>query len=614
MNRWSKSRSARLFLGVCAVFGVISGAAPDAHARQSVIAHIDLSKPITEVPQEMPPLFASEMPSSFKDLLVRLRDAREDKNVVAVILNVENAALGMAQMEEVRKSVEKIKAAGKPVYVHADGIATGEYALASCASDISITPTGDVWLTGIYGESPYLRGMLDKMGVVPDFLQCGDFKSAGEMFMRTGPSESAEKMENWLIDSIYDSLVGMIAQGRGSTPDKVKALIDGGPYTAEDALKAGVIDAVEHRQDFIARLKSKYGESVEIRRNYGEKDALGDIPADPFTLLSKIFQMMLEEPEESNKPVVAIVYVEGAIQPGEAEYSPFGGSDGAYSTTIRKALDKVADHESVKAVVLRVDSPGGSALASEIILDAVKRVQAKGKPVIVSMGNVAGSGGYYVSCSGDAIFADATTITASIGVIGGKLATTGGWNKLGINWHGYQRGKMAGMMSSASIWNDEERARMTKYMQDIYDIFKGHVTKYRGSKLTKPIDELAGGRVFTGEQALKLGLVDQIGGLADAVAYAADKANIEDFDLRTYPEAPNMFKMMFGGGDDEEYAESRAGATLFAADSPLVREVHALAQTLDPVRAAALIRAVKKLQLIQTEGVVTIMPQEWVIR
>ncbi|MBZ0170760.1 MAG: S49 family peptidase, partial [Phycisphaerales bacterium] len=255
MNRWSKSRSARLFFGVCAVFGVISGAAPDTHARQSVIAHVDLSKPITEVPQEMPPLFASEMPSSFKDLLVRLRDAREDKNVVAVILNVENAALGLAQMEEVRKSVEKIKAAGKPVYVHADGIATGEYALASCASDISITPTGDVWLTGIYGESPYLRGMLDKMGVVPDFLQCGDFKSAGEMFMRTGPSESAEKMENWLFDSIYDSLVGMIAQGRGSTPDKVKALIDGGPYTAEDALKAGVIDAVEHRQDFIARLK-----------------------------------------------------------------------------------------------------------------------------------------------------------------------------------------------------------------------------------------------------------------------------------------------------------------------------------------------------------------------
>ena len=189
----------------------------------------------------------------------------------------------------------------------------------------------------------------------------------------------------------------------------------------------------------------------------------------------------------------------------------------AYSTPIRKALDKAAEDDTVKAVVLRVDSPGGSAVASEIILNATKRVAAK-KPLIVSMGNVAGSGGYYVACGTKTIFADASTITGSIGVVGGKLATNGMWDKIGVTWKPTKRGANAGMLSSGDMFTDEQRALLQGWMDEIYDVFKGHVVAIRGDKLKKDIDELAGGRVFTGQQALELGLVDQIGGLSDAIA------------------------------------------------------------------------------------------------
>src|SRR5581483_1678878 len=199
--------------------------------------------------------------------------------------------------------------------------------------------------------------------------------------------------------------------------------------------------------------------------------------------------------------------------------------------------------DSIKAVVLRIDSPGGSATASEIILDATQRLKAK-KPLVVSMGNVAGSGGYYVACGSDTIFADDSTITGSIGVVGGKFATTEMWKKIGVTWKPYQRGKNASMLSSAATFTPEQREKMQTWMNDIYGVFKGHVTAIRGSRLKKPIDDIAGGRVYTGKQALDLGLVDKLGTLQDAVAYAADQAKLTDYDLRTVPEPKNLLQQL----------------------------------------------------------------------
>ena len=589
------------------------GAKEEADQPPKIIAHFNIGA-LVETPQDFPPLFGEEVPQSTKELLERFKEARKDDNVRAIILSIDRARLGVAQLEELHEALSSFKAVDKDVYVHTDMLFTGAYTLATCASHISITPTGDVWLLGLYGETPYLKGMLDKIGVIADMEQCGDFKTAAEILTRSGPSPQSEEMTGWLLDGLYDSFVRMIAVGREIKPAKVRALIDGGPYTAEEALEAGLIDSVMHRQDFIADLKERHGESTEIVKDYGKEDPFGKEPDNIFEAFSFIMEILNPPKKVYTEPSVAVIYVEGLIQTGTAKSSPFGGSaSGAYSTTIRKALDKAAEDDSVKAVVLRIDSGGGSALASEIMLDASKRVAAK-KPLIASMGNVAASGGYYVTCGSRAIFADEATITASIGVIGGKLVTTGGWDKLGINWSAHKRGKMAGFFSSAAPFSDVERAKMRKYIDVVYDQFKDHVVDSRGDKLTKPIDEMAGGRVYTGAQALALGLVDKIGGFEDAVKFAADQANISDYEIRVIPEPPSFLDMFSGKLDDDEFAHSSSQTRLSLIQTPLLQALLPVLSQVDPQRVSAIEWSLMCLDLVGEEGMALVMPERFVIR
>ncbi len=565
---------------------------------------------LSETPQEMPPLFGGEAPTSLKDLLDRLSKARSDESVKAIILDVDGANLGFAQLSELHDALRRFDAVDKDVFVHVDSMMTGTYLLATAGTHISMVPTGDLFLTGMYGETPYLKGMLDKMAVQADFEHCGDFKTAAEVLTRSEPSPQQKQMTDWLLDDMYKSVVGMIAESRGMTPEQVRTAIDGGPYSADGAKKAGLIDAVQHRQDFVSMVKSRYGDDIDIVMDYGKKDPFADIPEDPFGAWVYIWGKIMNPGEKpSTGPTVAIVYVEGAIMTGAAKSDPFGGAaSGAYSTTIRRALDRAADDDNVKAVVLRVDSPGGSATASEIIQDAARRVGEK-KPIIVSMGNVAASGGYYVSCKAKTIFAEPTTITGSIGVVGGKLVTTGGWNKLGINWSENKRGEMAGIMSSAAPFSETERARIVAWMNEIYDVFKGHVVAGRGTKLTKAIDEMAGGRVYTGRQALDLGLVDQLGGLQDSIRHAAREAGISDYEIRVIPEPPTIFDMLFHpeGKEDEEYVSARSARTSIA-DEPAIQAVLPMLNRVDPLRVQSLMRALQVIDIVSTEGVAMMDP------
>ncbi|MCH7704012.1 MAG: signal peptide peptidase SppA [Planctomycetes bacterium] len=577
------------------------------------IAHFKIAGPLRETPSDMGgfPFMQMEQPSSLKGLLERLKKARSDNSVKAVVVELQKAQLGAGQLAEIRDALASFAAVDKDVFVHADSLSTGTYALATGASHISIVPTGDVWLVGLYGESPYLRAMFDKIGVFPDFEHCGDYKSAHEPFTQTGPSKESQEMTDWLLDGIYGSIVDMIADGRNMTAQKVRDLIDGGPYSAEAALEAGLIDSVQQRQDFIAKLETRFGSDTPIVTNYGKKDEF-EVSENFFEAFQQLMQFFNNEEKEHTEPSVAIIYVEGAIQTGSPEQSLFGPAEGAFSTPIRKALDKAAKDESVKAVVLRVDSPGGSALASEIIWDATNRV-AKRKPLIVSMGNVAASGGYYVACGADTIFADATTITGSIGVLGGKLVTTRGWEKLGINWSANQRGAMAGIFSSSTTFSDKERAKFVKYMNEIYETFKGRVVAGRGSKLTKKIDEMAGGRVYTGQQGLELGLVDRIGGLQDAIKFAAKEANLGDYEIRVIPEPPTIFDM-FSPTKDKGYAHlaARFAPTLAGAE-PFAAVLSTLSKV-DPIKVRAILHTLRCAELIHKEGVVMMMPAEIVIR
>ncbi len=577
------------------------------------IAVFRLAGDLSELPPDESFSLGAIGGTSLRDLIERMKKAEKDDAVKAVVFLHEVGSVGAAQAEELRAAMARLRNAGKEVYAHADSLNMREYALLSGATRLSIVPTADLWVTGMFGEAPYLRGLLDRLGVKPEFLHCGAYKSAAEIFLRDGPSPEAEAMQNWLMDSAYTTTLKLIGEGRKVSADRAREWVDNGPYTAEKAKTAGMVDAVEHRQDFESVLKAKYGKDVVFDRKYGKKATPTIDFSSPFALFKVLGEMMGQSQKKgSSKPAVGIVHVEGPIMLGGAQPSLFG-EESARSSKIRKALDEAARDDSIKAVVLRVNSPGGSAVASEIILDATRRVKAK-KPFVVSMGNVAGSGGYYVACASDVIFADATTITASIGVVGGKLATEAMWKKVGITFKSYQRGRNAGLLASGEPFTPEERERLQAWMNEIYDVFKGHVTRIRGNRLKKPIDELAGGRVFTGKQALELGLVDRIGGLGDAIAFVASEAKMTDYETRLVPAPKNFLEQLIeetsgnadgGPGLDAQLgrvAGGKVGASLVDLAMPMIGH-------LDPARVASVCEALRHLDLLQREGVVLMMPE-----
>jgi protease-4 len=451
-----------------------------------------------------------------------------------------------------------------------------------------------------------VRGLLDKIGVKPDFIAEGAYKSAAELFMREQPSPEADEMMNWLMDSLYGTVTELIASGRNVDASKAREWLDTGLFTAEQAKAAGLIDAVEQHEDFEAMLRQRHGAGVVFDRKYGRKSPPELDFSSPFALF-KIWGELLRgpQPEPPAKPAVGVVHVNGPILPGEGSASFFGAGLGAFSTDVREALEEAANDPSIRAVVLLIDSPGGSATASEIILDATKRLKAR-KKFVVSMGDVAGSGGYYVACGADTIFADATTLTGSIGVVGGKLATTEMWKKVGITFKDYKRGENAGILSGSDIFNENERARMRLFMNDIYTVFTNHVAAIRGDRLKQPLDSLTGGRVYTGKQALELGLVDRLGTMRDAVAFAAEQAGLKDYEVRVVPEPKGFLEELLdqlSGGEDKRSVQLMAGeGTLLKLAAPYL-------QDLDPQRAGAVLSALYRLEIMHRETVVLGMPE-----
>lgn len=581
----------------------------DAPKKPSEVAVFSLSGPITESPvaDDMPFLFGGGVPDSFLSLTTRLRRGAKDENLAAVVFLPTANGFGYAQSEEMRQIIKELRAAGKDVWVHVDALTTGLASTFSGATHVSISPTGIVAVEGIYGEQLFLRGLFDKVGVTPDFITMGAYKSAAETFMRSGPSKESAEMSGWLYDSIFDSIVRGIAEGRGVSDEKARELIDVGIYGADDALKAGIVDSVKFREQFEAELKNKYGDDITFNKRYGKKSQQTIDMSSPFAIM-QLWAELLGGGRKSSGPKkdsIAIVYVEGAIVTGNSSPSMFGAGGGAYSEPIRKALDAAARDDSVKAVVLRVDSPGGSATASEIILDATRRVKAR-KPIIVSMGNVAGSGGYYVAAGVDTIFAEPATITGSIGVLSGKLVTSSLWDKTGINFVPIQRGKNSAIFSSSAPFSDDQREHLRNWMNAVYDDFKGHVQKSRGDKLSKPLEEMAGGRVFTGAQAKELGLVDELGGLHDAIEFVAKEAGLEKYEVRVIPRPKNFVELLMGdvGGSSKPDRHLSTGLS----ESPLWQAVLPMLQRLDPDRVSMVRRAIQQLEITNAERASLTMP------
>ncbi|MEM9235633.1 MAG: signal peptide peptidase SppA [Verrucomicrobiota bacterium] len=523
---------------------------------EPIVAVYDLKGPLTESGIKEGSMFSMDLeatrPLTLFDISQSLKQAATDEKVKAIVVDVDNAGLGLAQIQEIRGHLLDARDAGKDVWLYSDHFHNGTALLGSAASNFVLMPEAGISFSGISAESMYFKGMLDKAGIVADVIHIGDFKSFGEEFYRTGPSEFAEKQTQEMIGGIYDQLTGDIAEGRDLPKEKVDEMVDLGTFTPEQAKEAGLVDELNYRTDFNAMLREKYAEA-----DFDDEYALPDLDGPEIDGIFDLFKLMLDSGDDASGSAdyVAVVALEGAIS--SASVAP-----------VRKEILKLLKDEHAKGLVLRVNSPGGSALASEVLWEATDEWKAADRPFAVSMGGVAASGGYYVSSGAEKIFAQPGTITGSIGVVGMKLVMEGAMEKLGITTPTVQRGKHADAMSMSEPFSDEEKELVRRSMLDIYGTFKQRITDGRGDRLKGELEGMAGGRVYTGARALELGLVDELGGLSDAVAWVAEKAGVSDGKARLSPEPKSMLEGLFSKPEeknDDEIVRMDAAERPFAA-------------------------------------------------
>jgi len=609
-----RMRTALIAIGVIGLVAMLPAQADEG----DVVAIFKLKGAMKEAPDAMGlgALLGAEEPANMFDLLKRLKEARGDKNVRAVIFEIEEAALGLGQTQELRAQVKALRAAEKDVLVFCETLHNGTLLLGSAASELVLMPRGEVSFAGLYGEGLYFKNLLDKIGVQADIIHCGAYKSAGEPMYRTGPTPEAEEQTNKILDSMFQQMIDDIADSRGLAPEKVRELVDVGMFSAKEALAAKLVDRLAYREEFVEIVKKRYGADTKVVADYGKKDKPDLDLENPFAIF-KLFGDLMKGPKKSEKPAIAVVYVEGMITSGASEPSILGGSN-AGSGTIRKAIAEAAADDTIKALILRVDSPGGSAIASEVICEATKRFKDSGRPFVVSMGNVAGSGGYYVATQGDAIFADPGTLTGSIGVVGGKLVTKGLWDWAGVTSHEYKRGKHCDVLNSNRPFDETERKLIETLMNRVYDEFKGRVTEGRGKKIKGELESLAGGRVYSGQQALEIGLIDRLGGFSDALKHTAGEANLgSDYELRIFPRPKTILDLIaeiLGGKEkDDEFvlAANRLKASLGTgfAQAPGMAAALEAVQAIDPAKAKKLREFMIQVQLLSDENVLLVGPE-----
>ena len=497
-------------------------------ADKPVVAVYDLERGLSESGMTEPSLMnmslESQRPLTFYDVTRSLGLAVKDPNVKALVLDVDGAPLGLAQIGEIQRHLASAREAGKDVWLYSDYYTTKTALLGAASNHFVLMPEAGVTFSGMASQSLYFKGMLDKAGLQADVIHIGDFKSFGEEFYRTGPSEFALEQREELIGGMFDQIISAVAQGRSVESSKVMELVDRGEFTAEEAKEAGLVDDLQYRTDFNAALRERY-EGAKFDREY----ELPDLDGPEMDSLFDVFKLMMDSGKDSKakEDYVAVVVLDGGIS--DASVAP-----------VRKEIVKLLKDDHAKGLVLRVNSPGGSALASEVLWEVTDEWKDRGRAFSVSMGGVAASGGYYVSAGADRIFAESGTITGSIGVVGMKMVMGDAMDKLGITTHTIQRGKHADVMSFTKPFTEEEKKLVRDSMVDVYGTFKKRITDGRGDRLKGDLESMAGGRVYTGARALELGLVDELGGLSDAIAWTAEKAGVgtDAVKLRPEPKSP----------------------------------------------------------------------------
>lgn len=518
----------------------------------------------------MAQLFGIDQPKSFSSLLTQLRKAKADPRVGAVLLDVRFPQIGWGKADELRAAIKDLRGAGKPVYAYLELGFSKDYYIASAAEKVYMPPAGDLYVNGLAANVMFYRGSLDKLGIEPEFIKIGKYKNAPDQYTRREMSDAQREVINAILDEYFGRLKTNIAEDRGKAPEDVEALIDGAPYHADDAAKLGLIDGAAYRDAIYKDLKTRLG--------YKEENDLR-------TISGKVYEEVSASSLGLNTgEKIAVVYASGAINLGESNRSPFGAQT-VGSETIVEAVNAARDDESIKAIVLRVNSPGGSALASDLMWHALEEAKAK-KPVVVSMGDYAASGGYYISCNANKIVAEPSTLTGSIGVFLGKPNVSGLYDWLGFTNEYILRGKNAGIFRETESWTDGEREKMQEQTRNIYyDDFIPKVAKGR-NMTTEQVDEIGQGRVWTGTQGKEKGLVDELGGLEKAVEVAKQLAGIpaeNEVERVAFPKPRSLFETLFGGGFSE-MREQKAQETLARTLPADARRALRVAEMLDRMK------------------------------
>ena len=558
------------------------------------VAYIAINEPIVEKPADFS-LFGDPSLMTLRSLIERMQMARDDKDVRGVVLTLGEPELNFAQAQEVRDALLELRRAGKKTFVYADGYDTVGYTVASGATDVCLMEGGEIMIPGVGMETTFYKGLFDKIGVQADYVQIGEYKGAEEPYTRTGPSEALKGELNKLADSMYQQIVDGIATNRNLSQEAVKQLIDETIVTAKAAKDRGFVDHLVDMDGLRKLMSEEIGNGVDITSTYGKPDREEIDFSSPFALLASL----AKKPEPTTKPTIALVYAEGTIVDGDGGESILSTGGNVGSSTIRKALRKAASDNNIKAIVIRIDSPGGSAQASEVMWQAARSVAAK-KPVIISIGSMAASGGYYLASAGDYIFADPSAIVGSIGVVGGKFVLKDIYGKLGITTEAFGRGRNSDLFSSSKPFDERQKRLITNWMKGTYEQFTQRVMSTRKDKI-KDIDQVARGRIFIARQAKDLGMVDEIGGVQAALAYAAGKVNLKQgaYDVKLLPTPKTLADLLTGGAASE---------TAFPFKPKLEIAELAVLKALDPVARKALGQQLQMINLLRQRPVVLVAP------
>lgn len=509
---------------------------------------------------------------SFTGLMTQLRKAKADNRVGGVLLNINFPGIGWGKAEELRNAIKDVRSSGKPVFAYMQMGMNKDYYIATAADKIFLPPPGDLWINGFAAEAMFYKGSLDKLGVEADVIQIGPkYKNAPDQYTKTSMGEGQREVVNAILDEYLERFTEAVSESRSKSKEDFLAIMDNAPYGALQAKEIGLIDDALYPEQVHDALKARLG--------YKEDERLRTVPA------SRYKQVTSDSLGLNNGEQVAVIFASGAINTGSSSDGVFGGRV-AGSDTIVKAVRDAAENTAVKAIVLRVDSPGGSALASDLMWYAIEKAKEK-KPVVVSMGDVAASGGYYISANANKIVAERSSITGSIGVFMGKPVVRGMYDWLGISNEYVMRGKNAGIFRETEKWTPEERTKMEEQTNRIY--FDQFIPKVAaGRNITaEHANTLGQGRVWTGTQAKENGLIDEFGGLEKAIDIAKELAQLPaDKDVRrvVYPAPKPLLESLFGQNEATLTAEQKAQKALIDSLPEDARRAFRFAALLDGMK------------------------------